>query len=158
VAKLAESILDIIENLQIRTASYLGEDIGIEVGLKSVFGVLGQLKLKNITTIIHGTGVLGGAFLFSCDKALAVRIVHAFVFGEVSPDEEEELIEECLNEVLNIVLGNALKDCTYGSHEIGFETPFATREMTKLPDLYTSIVGQEVQTSDGSYTIAYIYT
>jgi CheY-specific phosphatase CheX len=158
VAKLARSILDIIANLQARTASYLGEDISIEVGEKRTLLSLEELKLKNITTIIRGTGVLGGAFLFSCDKSLALKIVHAFVFGEVSLEEEEALIEECLNEVLNIVLGNALVNCAYGAHEIGFETPFATREMEKIPDLYASIIGQEAQTPSGSYVIAYLYT
>lgn len=69
-----------------------------------------RLGLLDVTAFISTKGILEGTFIISISKETAKKLVRNFVLGEISPDEENEFIEDTLAETFNIIMGNSLPD------------------------------------------------
>ena len=100
-----DSILQPIEN---RLKEYLKSDLGLENIKFNKLDNPEVVMLKNFTVNIGVGGALSVLFVVSYDESLVIQLAKAFAYGEISPEEEEEVRESVASEIANIVLGNAI--------------------------------------------------
>jgi CheY-specific phosphatase CheX len=100
-----------LRHLLERTFSYLIEDMSLELDDNVPLQVQESetVSLLEETALIEISGDINGEFFISLDRNLAKFMVAQFVFGEVTDEEAEELIEGLVAEMLNVVLGNVIQ-------------------------------------------------
>ena len=100
-----------LRHLLERTFSYLIEDMSLELDDNVPLHVQESetVSLLEETALIEISGDINGEFFISLDRNLAKFMVAQFVFGEVTDEEAEELIEGLVAEMLNVVLGNVIQ-------------------------------------------------
>ncbi len=92
-----------------RTKSFLSEDMGIELMDKeTTIDNEDKFQLYEYTAIIGLGGDIKALTIFSFDTSLANKLVDSFIYGEVTQEERDSLINEIAAEVANTVLGNAI--------------------------------------------------
>ena len=100
---------EIVLALGDRAISFLSEDMQIGVVSKN-----SSLNEKNIfeprdhTAIIGLGGSVKGLVVFGFSNLLVNQLVEAFAYGEITPDERDELTSEVPAEVANTIIGNAI--------------------------------------------------
>ena len=77
---------------------------------------------------------MNGTIGLSVSTKLAKFMVEQFVFGELSSEEVEEMAGDSVAEILNVVLGNVLKDFPVvknGGH-VDISTPYIMSRTMKI--------------------------
>ena len=103
---------DILTPIVERSITFLKEDLDIEVSSNSV-EILSpkKVELKKNTAMIGTGGNVQVLITMGYDDELLDRVVEAFLEGEeVDDDELDEIRESVSCEVVNTIVGNALKN------------------------------------------------
>ncbi len=100
---------DIVLALSQRAVSFLKNDMGIlEVSEDICINQENIFKPKDHMAVIGLGGVINGLVIFGFSDSLMQKLIGAFVYGEVSANEKEELMGEIPAEVANTIIGNAI--------------------------------------------------
>ncbi len=92
-----------------RTISFLSEDMQIEVNSnRAILDKNNVFEPRDHTAIIGLGGSVKGLVIFGFSNFLVDQLVNSFAYGEITPDEREELICEVPAEVANTIIGNAI--------------------------------------------------
>lgn len=67
-----------------------------------------KISLRTVTAFVGLKGAVEGFFVLTADKPLSREMVRGIAIDPLSPEEEEELVEDTLAETANIILGNSL--------------------------------------------------
>ncbi|MFT5661394.1 MAG: CheY-specific phosphatase CheX [Sulfurimonas sp.] len=103
---------EIISPLVKRSISFLQNDLEINVSSDSTDGVsTKKVNLKKNTAMIGTGGSVQVLVTMGYDDALLDKIIEAFLEGEeIDEDEMDEVKESVSCEVINTIVGNALKN------------------------------------------------
>jgi CheY-specific phosphatase CheX len=152
---------EVIEKLTKRVIEYLTIDLGIDkIDNDFCISEVDMLQYHNNTVFMNFSADLGGTVGLSVSDNLAKIMVKKFIFGEVSDEIVAELLIETVQEILNIVSGNIIKDLDIvkkgGSVEIS--TPY-TMEKNSFPtkEKYSHIYISKIKYSDEEITLSYFY-
>jgi two-component system chemotaxis sensor kinase CheA len=106
---------------------YLEQFAGLSLRADECFqsNAADKLTLKNVTAFVGIKGAVEGFFVMSVDERLSREMVRGIVLDALalSPEEEEQLVEDTLAETANILLGNSLKIFGAFSEYIIMESP-----------------------------------
>lgn len=99
-----------------RAASYLTEEIGLEVRRSEIYlENIKRLQLRHITSILSVEGGVRMLVAFSFDLGLAERVFEVSTEGLDIPESERELmLEDSVAEVINVAVGNAFTNLASG--------------------------------------------
>ena len=103
---------EIISPLVQRSLSFLQNDLEINVSSDTIEGISAKkIELKKNTAMIGTGGSVQVLVTMGYDDALLDKIIEAFVEGEeIDEDEMDEVKESVSCEVINTIVGNALKN------------------------------------------------
>jgi len=103
---------EILSPLIQRSISFLKEDLEIQVISENIDIILpNKIKLKKNTAMLGTGGNVQVLISMGYDDALLAQVVEAFLEGEaIEEDEREEIQESVSCEVVNTIVGNALKN------------------------------------------------
>ncbi len=116
-----------------RSISFLRDDLGISV-LTDKISIVSpkKVELKKNTAMIGTGGSVQVLLTMGYDDELLDKVVEAFLEGEELDKEEEEEIKESVScEVVNTVVGNALKNPLDGT-TLGITPPILIYEAKSL--------------------------
>ena len=102
---------------------YLGDDLGVEVA--AVEAVPG--KTAELVSFLRLKGPIPGTLILQAGPDAVRALLVRMTGGEYAPEEETVLLRETLNEVLNIVTGNATRDLACCGARVHLTPPFAAR-------------------------------
>jgi chemotaxis protein CheX len=124
-----EILLPLVE----RSISFLRDDLGIDVSADPIdIRSPKKVELKKNTAMIGTGGSLQVLITMGYDDELLDKVVEAFLEGEEIDDEEMEEIKESVScEVVNTVVGNALKNPLDGT-TLGITPPILIYEAKSL--------------------------
>jgi len=130
-----ETAKETIKILSKRTCEYLKEDMSLEIEDTSIVPEdIDFFTLESYTALINLKFDMTGTIGISVSTSLASFMVGQFMFGEVSDEEVDEMAGDCVAEVLNVVLGNVLKDfpVVKNGGKIDISTPYVMNKTTKI--------------------------
>lgn len=128
--KCKESILAPIAQ---RLESFLKEEMGMEVKNDELHILCpNKLQLKDYTATIGTGGPISVLFTVSYDKKVLKELVKAFAYGEITPEEEEEMIESVACEIANTVLGNAVPEFPDKGKGVTITPPIILKEAKSI--------------------------
>lgn len=134
---------------------YLQDELGTMTTSEERLSGSDRFKNQDVIAAIEGTRKLDGTlFVLGTSRSLALKVLHVMV-GDIPP--EEELLQDCVGETLNIVLGNALTILSSIEKELGFKTPYKILNMDELQKMYPYKIAIEAESSEGDYTFALFY-
>ncbi len=124
---------EILSPLVERAMSFLQEDLEIQVLSKKVDIISPKkVKLKKNTAMIGTGGSVQVLVTMGYDDELLSKVVEAFLEGEEVDEEELEEIQESVScEVVNTIVGNALKNPLDGT-TLGITPPILISEAKSL--------------------------
>jgi len=116
---------ELLEKLSLRTISYYNEELSIELDKNIEVKEVKNLELLDISVIIPLTNDMDGTVYMSISKEHAISLISEYIDETMSEDEINELSEGNLQELLNITLGNILKDLNIMKNggSVGIKTP-----------------------------------
>ncbi|TMV50766.1 hypothetical protein FE783_08775 [Paenibacillus mesophilus] len=93
------------------TKSYFAQFVHTEIEAEDGFHIVSneKLALKRVTAFMTVKGALEGMFVMTLDDSLAHTLVRSAVLDPLDAAEEEALLEDCLAETANIILGNSFR-------------------------------------------------
>jgi CheY-specific phosphatase CheX len=93
-----------------------------------------SFKLESYTALINLKSDMCGTIGLSVSTNLAKYMVGQFMFGEVSDEEVEEMAGESVAEILNVVLGNVLKDfpVILDGGKVDISTPYIMHKTSRI--------------------------
>ncbi len=101
----------ILELLINRTVQYIKEDLLVDISHTPIsIKEVNQIEYNDISTFISLSGDLSGTIGLSVSNHLAKIFIQNSVFGDIDEMASEELASENVAEMLNITLGNIIKD------------------------------------------------
>ena len=124
-----------LKALSTRTCEYLINDMGLEIENKeSESEEVDSFSLEAYTALINLKQDVSGTIGLSVSMALAKFMVSQFIFGEVSDEEIEEMAGDSVAEILNVVLGNVLKDfpAVKNGGKVDISTPYVMNKTSKI--------------------------
>jgi CheY-specific phosphatase CheX len=124
-----------LEALAKRASKYLEDDLGLELENTDLFiEEVDVFNLESYTALINLKHEMSGTIGFSVSINLARFMVGQFVFGDVSDEEVEEMAGDCVAEILNVVLGNVLKDfpAVKDGKQVDISTPYIMNKTSKI--------------------------
>ena len=149
---------EIISPLLKRSISFLQDDLGIKV-LSDLTNAMDAKKvdLKKNTAMIGTGGSIQALVTMGYDDALLDKIVEAFLEGEEVEEEELDEVKESVScEVINTIVGNALKNPLDGS-TLGITPPILIYEAKSLFRQKSSqIVAATIETEFGEMLVTVI--
>ena len=121
------SIAELMQPLINTTCKFFREQANLTVNYQDSFRVYepNKLDLFKVTAIINIRGALEIAFIMSFEEPVLRKIVHNFVLGELTSQEEDQYLEDVLAEVTNIILGNSLKEFPGLEELVIIDTPIS---------------------------------
>ncbi len=150
---------EIIDKLTKRVIEYLKIDLGIDKIDEDFFiNDVHTLEYHNITTFIFLSGDITGTVGLSVSYKLATILVEHSIFGELDKELIEELTTQTIEEILNITLGNIIKELNIvkigGKVEIS--TPY-TLDKNSYPtkEKCTKIYSSKIKYSDEDIILSY---
>lgn len=124
---------EILLALAKRSISFLREDLEIKVESENI-DIMSprKVKLKKNTAMLGTGGSIQVLITMGYDDELLDKVVEAFLEGEEIDDEEREEIQESVScEVVNTIVGNALKNPLDGT-TLGITPPIVISEAKSL--------------------------
>lgn len=93
------------------TKSYFNECVDTRIEAEDGFRMYAtdKLALQRVTAFVTVKGALEGMFVMTMDEGLARTLVRGIVLDPLEPAEEEALLEDCLAETANTILGNSFR-------------------------------------------------
>lgn len=93
------------------TEDFIENHIGLKIKTKNYISSIQNagFPLYKVTAFISVKGLAEGLFLISAEDPAAKKMVQKFVLGELTPEEENDYMEDVLAEIANTILGNSLK-------------------------------------------------
>ena len=121
------SITELMQPLIDTTCKFFREQANVTVNYQDSFRIYEpkKLDLYKVTAIINIHGALEIAFILSFDEPFLREIVRKFSLGELTPEEENQYMEDVLAEVTNIILGNSLKEFPGLEELVVIDTPIS---------------------------------
>ena len=154
--EIAKNSLKLLSN---RTAEYLINDMGLEIENRNVEPEsIESFSLESYTALINLKQDMSGTIGLSVSTALAKFMVSQFVFGEVTDDEVEEMAGDSVAEILNVVLGNVLKDfaAVRDGGKVDISTPYIMNKTSKISKTADGImVISQFRTNHGKVILTY---
>ncbi|MDF2662092.1 MAG: hypothetical protein K0Q94_4883, partial [Paenibacillus sp.] len=100
-----------IQPLIDHTKSYFSDFVHTGLEAEDGFRIVAndKLALRRVTAFMTVKGALEGMFVMTLDDPLAHTLVRSAVLDPLDADEEEALLEDCLAETANIILGNSFR-------------------------------------------------
>ena len=150
-----------LRHLLERTFSYLIEDMSLELDDNVPLHVeeADAVSLLEETALIEISGDVNGEFFISLDRNLAKFMVAQFVFGEVTDEEAEELIEGLVAEMLNVVLGNVIQyfPAVKRGGVTNISTPYVIHQVKEIDnsDLNSIQIGK-IETDKGLVLVGFL--
>jgi len=124
---------EVLSPLIQRSISFLKDDLEIDVIVEHI-DIMSpkKVKLKKNTAMLGTGGSVQVLITIGYDDKLLEKVVEAFLEGEeVEEDELEEIQESVSCEVVNIIVGNALKNPLDGT-TLGITPPILISEAKSL--------------------------
>ena len=142
-----------------RTISFLSEDMQIEVVTKNPsLDSEKVFKPREHTAIIGLGGSVTGLVVFCFKDSLIQKLVDAFAYGEISPDEREELLGEVPAEVANTIIGNAIVNFPNGGKGATITPPLIMEDSKAISKFKNSkVISCTIQTKDSDMLCALLY-
>ena len=124
---------EILSPLIQRSVSFLKEDLEISIISENIDIISpNRIKLKKNTAMIGTGGSVQVLITMGYDDKLLDKVVEAFLEGEEIQDDELEEIQESVScEVVNTIVGNALKNPLDGT-TLGITPPILISEAKSL--------------------------
>lgn len=100
----------IINSLTETAKEYIEQQTSVE--LHSVYDgyrKVDKIKLNRLTALINVKGAFNVVFALSINEILAKKLAKCFVIDKLTPEEEQECIDDVIAESSNIILGNSIK-------------------------------------------------
>ena len=142
-----------------RTAEYLINDMSLEIENIDVKPEsIDSFSLESYTALINLKEGMSGTIGLSVSTALAKFMVSQFIFGEVSDDEVEEMAGDSVAEILNVVLGNVLKDfpIVKAGGKVDISTPYIMNKTSKISKTQDGImIISQFRTNHGKVILTY---
>ncbi|MDR3541423.1 MAG: [Fe-Fe] hydrogenase large subunit C-terminal domain-containing protein [Desulfosporosinus sp.] len=106
------TIPELMQPLIDTTSKFMLEQTGLLVTHEDNFQVEGlkKIELNKITAIINIKGALEIVVIVSFSELVLRKLVRNFIMDEITLDEEEAYMGDVLGEVVNIIIGNSLKE------------------------------------------------
>ena len=130
-----ENIAEVLEILSARMCEYLADDLSLEFEDSLIRPTkIDSFKLESYTALINLKSDMNGTIGLSVSTSLAKFMVSQFIFGEVTDEEIEEMAGESVAEILNVVLGNVIKDfpITKEGGKVGISTPYIMHKTSHI--------------------------
>jgi two-component system chemotaxis sensor kinase CheA len=105
------TISEIMQPLVDTTSKFMLEQTGLLVTCEDNFQVEGpkKIELNKVTAIINIRGALEIVVIVSFSEPVLRKVVRNFILDEITLEEEEAYMGDVLGEVVNIIIGNSLK-------------------------------------------------
>ncbi|RLA81844.1 MAG: hypothetical protein DRG78_08525 [Epsilonproteobacteria bacterium] len=154
-----ELATEAIEILSKRTCEYLINDMSLEIEDTTVSpSKIDSFTLESYTSLINLKFDMNGTIGLSVSTSLAKFMVSQFIFGEVSDEEVEEMAGDSVAEILNVVLGNVIKDFTVvrKGGKVDISTPYIMNKTTKISTAKSGLmVVNQFSTNHGKLILTY---
>lgn len=154
-----ETAKETISILSKRTCDYLIDDMSLEIeDTKIEPEDTVSFTLESYTALINLKYDLNGTIGLSVSTDLARFMVGQFMFGEVSDEEVEEMAGDTVAEVLNVVLGNVLKDfpIVKNGGQVDISTPYIMSRTTKISKTKSGLmVVSQFKTNHGNLVLTF---
>jgi len=152
---------EIIDKLTKRVIEYLKINLGIDKVEEDFFiSDVDTLEYHCITTFISLSGDITGTVGLSVSHKLATILVEHSIFGEIDKKLIEELTIQTTQEILNITLGNIIKELNIVKNggKVEISTPY-TLDKKDYPtqEKYTKIYSSKIKYSDEDIILSYFY-
>jgi len=152
---------EIIDKLTKRVIEYLKIDLGIDNIDEDFFiSDVDTLEYHNITTFISLSGDITGTVGLSVSHELATVMVEHFIFGDLPQELIEELTIQTVEEILNITLGNIIKDLNIVKNggKVEISTPYRIdKEHDLRKKIYNKIYSSKIKYNEESIILSYFY-
>jgi chemotaxis protein CheX len=143
-----------------RASGFLKNDAGIgTVDEKYDFDSPQTIELES-KTILIGTngGELNTLFAVSYSPKLLDYLMRTLNYGEILPEEEEELLEATACELVNTIIGNAISDFPDQGKGISLTPPIVLNELKSISKRDDShIIVANINTEYGNFMINLIW-
>ena len=105
------TISELMQPLVDTTSKFMLEQTDLHVTCKENFQVEGikKIELNKITAITNIKGALEIVVIVSFSEPVLRKLVRNFILDEITLDEEEAYMGDVLGEVVNIIIGNSLR-------------------------------------------------
>jgi CheY-specific phosphatase CheX len=152
---------EVLEKLTIRVIKYLIIDLNMyNIDEDFLISDVDTLEYNTVTTFIALSGDTNGTVGLSISDELATTIVEKFIFGEVSKDVIEEFTLQTVQEVLNVTMGNIIKDLDIVKNggKVEISPPF-TLDKSEYPtkNKYSKIYTTELKYNNQKIILSYFY-
>jgi CheY-specific phosphatase CheX len=155
---MREKSNSILEPITQRTISFLADEMGIELPTRE-FELLfpNKIELHPYTAMIGIGGVISYMFTISFENEALNALTRAFVYGEISDDEMEEMKESVACEVANTVLGNSIPNFPNKGSGVTITPPVMVESGKSISKNAASTIATAViKTNSGRVTLAII--
>ncbi len=128
----AKLILNLLSN---RTLDYLINDMHLEIKNSTInIEIVNSFSLEEFSALIALKEDMNGTIGLSTSTSLTHYLTRKFVFGEVSVEEVEDMAAETIAEILNIVLGNILKNfpIVQKGGKVNISTPYIMTSSSEI--------------------------
>jgi len=149
---------EILSPLIQRSITFLKDDLEIDVISENIDIILPKkVRLKKNTAMIGTGGSIQVLITMGYDDKLLNKVVEAFLEGEEIEEEELEEIQESVScEVINTIVGNALKNPLDGT-TLGITPPILISEAKSLFKQKSSqIAAATIQTKFGEMLLTVV--
>ncbi len=145
-----------VNNLLERVTRFLSEEASVQVRSISLNpATIDKLDLKSITSILTIEDMFKMIVAFSYERPLLDAIFTEYSAGlRVEPEEYDALLEETAGDMINIVVGNALRDFQQPGYAFALSTPIIINEAKSILRYKKSdLITAEIAAEQGSMTI-----
>jgi CheY-specific phosphatase CheX len=143
-----------------RTCEYCINDLSLEIDDTSPIPQnLDSFSLASYTALINLKNDMDGTIGLSASTSLAKFMVGQFMFGEVSDEEVEEMAGETVAEILNVVVGNIIKDLpkVKAGGKVDISTPLVMNKTLKISKPQDGImIISQFNTNHGALVLSYL--
>jgi CheY-specific phosphatase CheX len=99
---------EVLEKLSQRTIEFFSDDLSISIEQLGNLKEVDEINYNDITTLISLTGDIGGTVGMSVSSDFSKVMAEAFLFGDATQEEIDDLSTESVAETLNVTLGNII--------------------------------------------------
>jgi len=100
---------EVLEKLSQRTIEFFVDDLSINIKQSDSLQEIDEIGYEDITTLISLTGDMNGTVGMSVSNEFSKIMAEAFLFGDATQEEIDELSTESVAETLNVTLGNIIE-------------------------------------------------
>lgn len=101
---------DILAKLVKRTVAYFNDDLSLKMDEDFSIEEVDHIDYLDTTSLITLSKDMMGTIGMSGSKKTTHTLAKAFLFGESTQEEIEELSEETIAEILNVTMGNIINE------------------------------------------------